>query len=48
MFDTLDDQIKKDLDKQSTPKQRMLMYLVIIVAAVLLFGGLYFGVRMID
>ncbi len=48
MFDSLDEQMKKDLDKETTKKQRMLMYLVIAVASVLLFGGLYFGVRLIE
>jgi len=48
MFDSLDDAMKKDLQKESTPRQRMLMYLAIAIASVLLIGGLYVGVRLIE
>ena len=48
MFDSLDEQMKKDAEKESTPKQRALMWLVIAVASILIFGGLYFGVRLIS
>jgi hypothetical protein len=48
MFESLDEQIKKDLDKQTTRNKRMLLYLVVAVTSVLLFGGLYFGVSMIQ
>lgn len=47
MFDSLDEQMKKDTDKESTPRQRMLLWLVIIVASILLFGGLYLGVKLV-
>ena len=45
MFDSLDEQMKKDRDRQSTPKQRALLYLGVAVASILLFGGLVMGVR---
>jgi len=48
MFDSLDDAMKKDLEKEGTPKQRMLTYLAIAVASILLIGGLYVGVRLIE
>lgn len=48
MFESLDEQIKHDLDAQTTKKQRMLLWLVVAVASVILFGGLYFGVRLMD
>jgi hypothetical protein len=48
MFDSLDEQMKKDINKESTPQQRMLMWVVIVVASILVFGGLYFGVRLIS
>jgi hypothetical protein len=48
MFDSLDEQMKKDLDRESTKKQRLLLYLVVAVASILLFGGLYYGVRLIE
>ena len=48
MFDSLDDQIKKDLHEQTSTKQRLLLYLAVLIVAVLVFGGLIFGVRMIE
>ncbi len=48
MFDSLDDQIKKDLNAQTSTKQRLLLYLAVFIVAVLVFGGLIFGVRMIE
>jgi hypothetical protein len=48
MFDSLDEQMKKDQDKESTPQQRMLMWVIIVLASILIFGGLYFGVRLIS
>lgn len=48
MFDSLDDQIKHDLDKQTSQKQRMLLWLAVAIVSVLIFGGLYFGVRLIE
>jgi hypothetical protein len=48
MFDSLDEQMKKDLDRESTRKQRLLLYLVVAVASILLVGGLYYGVRLIE
>jgi hypothetical protein len=48
MFESLEEQIKHDLDSQSTKKQRMLLWLVVAITSILLFGGLYYGVRMIE
>jgi hypothetical protein len=47
MFESLDEQIKHDLDAQSTKKQRLLLYAGVAIASVLLFGGLYLGVHLI-
>ena len=33
MFDSLDDQMKKDLDRQTTTKQRMLLWLAVAAAS---------------
>ncbi len=46
MFDSLDEQMKKD-DSKTPPRQRMLLWLVIAVASVLVVGGLYFGVKLV-
>ena len=48
MFDSLDEQMKADLNKQQTTKQRVLLWLVVAVATVLIFGGLWYGVRLIE
>ena len=45
MFDSLDDQIKKDLDSQSSQKQRMLIWLAVALATLVVFGGLYYAAR---
>jgi hypothetical protein len=45
MFDSLEDQIKADLKKESTSTERMLRYAAVAVASVLLFGGLFLGVH---
>lgn len=47
MFDSLDEQMKKDDDRISTSKGRMVRYALYALAAVVVFGGLYFGVRMV-
>jgi hypothetical protein len=48
MFDSLDDQMKADLDKESTSTERMIRYAAVAVASVLIFGGLVYGVRYLD
>lgn len=48
MFESLDDQIKHDLDAQTSTRQKVLLWIAVAVASVLLFGGLYYGVRLIQ
>ncbi len=45
MFETLDDQIKHDNDASETKTARYLRYVLVLIIALLIFGGLYFGVR---
>ena len=47
MFESLDDQIKHDLDAQNSRKQRMLLWVGVALATVVLFGGRFYGVRLI-
>jgi hypothetical protein len=47
MFDSLDDTMKKDEKESTTNSQRMMLWLAVAAASVLVFGGLYFGVRVI-
>ncbi len=48
MFDSLADRIKADEHQAVNNTERMIRWAVVIVLSVLLFGGLYFGVRMLE
>ena len=45
MFDSLDEQIRKDDDRISSSKQRMLRWVLYALACVVVFGGVILGVR---
>ena len=44
MFDSLDEQIKKDEDRISTPAGRMMRWAIYAIAGLLVFGGVFLGV----
>jgi hypothetical protein len=48
MFDSLDDQMKHDAAVTTSQKERVLFWVAVAVVSVLLFGGLYFGVRLLE
>lgn len=48
MFESLDEQMKRDEDEVTTPRERYLKWLLVGVVSVLLFGGLYMGVRLLE
>jgi hypothetical protein len=48
MFDSLDEQIKKDEDRVSTSSQRMMRYALYLAVAAALVVGLYFGVSRLN
>jgi hypothetical protein len=48
MFDSLDDQIKQDDQAASSPKERILVWLSVAVVSVVVFGGLYMGIRLLE
>jgi len=48
MFDSLDDQMKIHEQKESSPTERYVRWAIVAVISVLLFGGLYYGVRMLE
>jgi hypothetical protein len=48
MFDSLADRIREDEHKDVGSRERIIRYLAIVVLSFLLFGGLYFGVRMME
>ena len=45
MFDSLDEQMKKDEDRVSSGKERMMRWAIVVIAAVVVFGGVILGVR---
>ena len=45
MFQSLDEQMKHHDILESTPRQLMIKWAVIAVAAVALFSGLYFAIQ---
>jgi hypothetical protein len=48
MFDSLDEQMKKDDDRESTPNQRRLRWLLAVVVTVIAIGGLYVGLMLME
>jgi hypothetical protein len=48
MFDSLADRIREDEHRDVGNRERIIRYLAITILSVLLFGGLYFGVRMME
>jgi hypothetical protein len=48
MFDSLADRIRQDEHAETNNTERMIRYLIVLVVAALLFGGLYYGVKMLD
>lgn len=48
MFNSLDDQIKRDDQATSTPLERWLRYAVVLLASIVLFGSLYAGIRFLE
>jgi hypothetical protein len=48
MFDSLNDQMKQDEKGEKTLKERVYEWLAIIVLSVVVFGGLFLGVRLLS
>jgi hypothetical protein len=46
MFDSLDEQIRKDQDRVSSSKERMLRYVLYALAGIAVFGAIIFGVHL--
>jgi hypothetical protein len=45
MFDSLDDQMRKDEDRVSSSTGRMMRWALYVIAAGIVFGGLIIGVH---
>jgi len=48
MFDSLSDQMKHDLDQQTPKSQRIIEYILVGVVSVVIFGGLYMGIKFLQ
>jgi hypothetical protein len=48
MFDSLADRIREDEQQQVTPTERYIRWAAVIVISIVLFGGLYMGVRLLE
>lgn len=48
MFDSLADRIKADEEKSTPKMERYLRWGVVAILSVLVFGGLYMGVSLLD
>jgi hypothetical protein len=48
MFDSLDEQIKHDRLESTSPKERVFLWVSVTLLSILVFGGLYVGVRVLE
>jgi hypothetical protein len=48
MFDSLEDRMKADERAETTRAERLIKWGVVAIGSVLLFGGLYYGVRFVE
>ena len=47
MFEVLDDQMKIDEQRASTKRERVILWAVIALLSIILFGALYFGLSLV-
>lgn len=48
MFDSLEEQIKKDENRVTTSSQRMMRYALYVIAGAVVMGGLLLAVHLMD
>jgi len=48
MFDSLEETIRHDVAVDTTPTKRLVKGMIIAFLSVVVFGGLYFAIRMLD
>ncbi len=48
MFDSLADRIREDDHKEVNQTERILRWVLVAVLSVLIFGGLYMGIRLLE
>jgi hypothetical protein len=48
MFDSLSDRMRQDEAQETTRQERFIRWAMVAIVSVVLFGGLYFGVSMLE
>ena len=48
MFDSLADQIRRDERERLSPRERLLLWIVLGIVSVLSFAGLHWAVQMLE
>jgi hypothetical protein len=48
MFESLDDEMRRDEKKASTPRERLLLYAGVVAATTLVFAGLYLSIHLLQ
>jgi hypothetical protein len=48
MFNSLDDEMRKDDEGASNARERWLRYAMVLAISVVLFGSLYAGIRFLE
>ena len=48
MFQSLDEEIKRDERSRSTPRERFVFYAAVLLVSMVLFGSLYAGIRFLE
>ena len=48
MFDSLDEQMKHDAEVETTKREQAVKWVVVAALSVLVFGGLFFAVRILE
>jgi hypothetical protein len=48
MFDSLAERIREDEHQEVNSTERAIRYVVVVALSILLFAGLWFGIRMLE
>jgi hypothetical protein len=48
MFTSLDEEIKRDDQASTTPRERGLFYIMVLLISGILFSGLYAGIKYLE
>jgi hypothetical protein len=48
MFDSLDETMKHDEEKETSPKERMMRYAMTALISIAVVGGILFSIRMLN